>query len=922
MTTAYTSLLGLALPVTGELSGTWGDTVNTAITSLLDTAVAGTTSITTDADITLTTTTGASNQARQAIILWNPASGTTTRNITAPAQSKIYTVINASGGTQSIVIRGAGPTTGVTIVKGESAVVAWNGSDFIKVSNTGGSASFTNVTVSGTTTLSGLTASTALALDASKNVVSVANTGTGNNVLSASPTLTGTVAAASLSLSSLTATRVPFAGVAGLLSDSANMTFNGTRLTVADLADSGLTSGRVTYASTGGALVDSANLTFDGTNLGIGTTSPGASLDVAANSTTDGGKLRLSNLNTNITTGGTSGEIEFYNADATVGAGISGFIKNLATDAGRNYSLTFGTGDSATIAERMRIDSIGNVGIGTNAPLFAVGSGLEIERAGAATLRLQNTGTGPSVFEVRADVNTAQLDVRSNLPLVFATNSTERMRLDSAGNLGIGTSSPSASLQIQRSTPSFWMAETTSGTLQRVEMSVSSAGVFNQNLNWNSGNTNRAFTWSQGGTENVRIDSGGNFLVGTNTVTYSAAGRGVIEVNGGSTAIYALKVNGSGAGYIYHSGSDMSVWNVSNNAILFGTNNTERMRLDSSGNLGLGVTPSAWSGGYKAIDVQFGAIANTNAGSVDVAVTQNAFFNGTNWITKYSGQSKRQVLSDAGFVWHLGASQTAGNAISFTQAMTLTAGGSLGVGTTSPVINSSGNTIHLNTTTAGHWSLFHATTAESGAGGGDGSIYGQIGLDAYTFNYESGNLIFGTSGTERARITSGGQLLVGTTTTGLNTVVSSGGFQTQGTSQFNIYSTNSSTQFEWVLRSGTEMQFFVSSASVVARLTASGVWTDASDARYKENIRPIPYGLAEVMQLQPRTYNVIGSARQEIGFVAQEVEPLLPELVESTKNSVTGEDRMTLSYGQLSAVLVKAIQELKAEFDAYKASHP
>lgn len=267
MATQYTSLLGLALPVTGELSGSWGDTVNDAITSLLDTAVAGTTSITTDADITLTTTTGVANQARQAIILWNPASGTTTRNITAPAQSKIYTVINASGGTQSIVFRGAGPTTGVTIVKGESAVVAWNGTDFIKISNAGGSASFTNVTVSGTTTLSGLTASTALALDASKNVVSVTNTGTGNNVLSASPTLTGTVAAASLSLSSLTATRVPFAGVAGLLSDSANMTFNGTRLTVADLADSGLTSGRVTYASTGGALVDSANLAFDGTTL-------------------------------------------------------------------------------------------------------------------------------------------------------------------------------------------------------------------------------------------------------------------------------------------------------------------------------------------------------------------------------------------------------------------------------------------------------------------------------------------------------------------------------------------------------------------------------------------------------------------------------------------------------------------------------
>ena len=153
MTTAYTSLLGLALPVTGELSGTWGDTVNTAITSLLDTAIAGTTSITTDADITLSTTTGASNEARQAIILWNPASGTVTRNITAPAQSKMYTVINASGGTQSIVIRGAGPTTGVTVLKGESALVAWNGSDFVKVSSIGGAGTFTNLTVTGNTIL-------------------------------------------------------------------------------------------------------------------------------------------------------------------------------------------------------------------------------------------------------------------------------------------------------------------------------------------------------------------------------------------------------------------------------------------------------------------------------------------------------------------------------------------------------------------------------------------------------------------------------------------------------------------------------------------------------------------------------------------------------------------------------------------------
>jgi len=136
MATSYTSLLGLALPVQGELQGTWGDVVNQQITELVDSAVAGTTTISTDADVTLSTTTGAANQSRQAIIRWT-ATGTTTRNITAPAQSKAYLVINATGGTQSIVFRGVGPTTGVTIAAGKSAIVAWSGTDFIQIGGTG-----------------------------------------------------------------------------------------------------------------------------------------------------------------------------------------------------------------------------------------------------------------------------------------------------------------------------------------------------------------------------------------------------------------------------------------------------------------------------------------------------------------------------------------------------------------------------------------------------------------------------------------------------------------------------------------------------------------------------------------------------------------------------------------------------------------
>jgi hypothetical protein len=168
MTTAYTSLLGLALPVQGELSGTWGDVVNNSITSLVDTAVAGTTNVSTDGNVTLTTTTGASNQARQAILLFSGAR-TAIRTVTAPAQSKIYTVINATTGGYAVQLVGAGPTTGVTIANGSSTTVAWNGSDFVEVSSPS-SIILPNGTANGVLYLNGskvVTSGTALSFDGS-----------------------------------------------------------------------------------------------------------------------------------------------------------------------------------------------------------------------------------------------------------------------------------------------------------------------------------------------------------------------------------------------------------------------------------------------------------------------------------------------------------------------------------------------------------------------------------------------------------------------------------------------------------------------------------------------------------------------------------------------------------------------------------
>lgn len=147
MTTAYTSLLGLALPVTGELSGTWGDVVNDYLTNYIDASVAGAQTISgSQTAVTLSTTngsalsqagSGSTGSAQYQIIncTGNPA-GTLT--ITAPASSKSYIIINATSTSQSVKIVGTGPTTGVTVATGQRALVAWNGSDFVQIGASAG----------------------------------------------------------------------------------------------------------------------------------------------------------------------------------------------------------------------------------------------------------------------------------------------------------------------------------------------------------------------------------------------------------------------------------------------------------------------------------------------------------------------------------------------------------------------------------------------------------------------------------------------------------------------------------------------------------------------------------------------------------------------------------------------------------------
>lgn len=131
MPSSYTSSLRLVLPVTGELTGNWGDTVNTGLTNLVDAAIAGTAAVSmTDANYTLTTANEAADEARQMFIKLT-GTLTATRNVVCPSVSKLYFVSNETTGSQSIVFK-TSAGTGITVQNGKRMALYCDGTNVVE----------------------------------------------------------------------------------------------------------------------------------------------------------------------------------------------------------------------------------------------------------------------------------------------------------------------------------------------------------------------------------------------------------------------------------------------------------------------------------------------------------------------------------------------------------------------------------------------------------------------------------------------------------------------------------------------------------------------------------------------------------------------------------------------------------------------
>lgn len=584
---------------------------------------------------------------------------------------------------------------------------------------------------------------------------------------------------------------------------------------------------------------------------------------------------------------------------------------------------------AAAGSESARIASSGNLGIGTTSP----GSRLDVQSASSANayrvaniynsaatgttagsnvlLRVASNGSGADSTLVLTDsTSTNGFISNNNGNLLFGNGLgfTERMRLDSSGNLGLGV------------TPSAWNS---GGNFQLASGKNISAGngiglYANGYFDgaWKYINSVGAAGYVQSANEHIWYTAPSG--TAGNTITFYSA----LTLSGSDTSSLLTMGRGfltQGTGYAGAGSSTADPY-------IFYTNNTERARITSGGNFGVGTA----SPGAK----------------LDIGGTNNTvFFKNSGATTGYAlaavsntgGAFQYGISSSTGTFWGSGNAGNYSANIGTTTAtnlgfgtndtlrMLLDSSGNLGVGTASPSVKldirgiahffsgSSGTFNHINIGRTGSEARIGVAAATNdfltGVTAGDSVFYSVSTGNSWYGTASSGAAIFSTNNTERARITSGGDFLVGTTTLAGAAGIS---FQTGGTTGLALINNNNAAATGYVFssfrRSGVEI------GSITQNGTTAVLFNTTSDRRLKENIVSAPSAsdVIDAIEIVSHDWKAAPDEHVTYGVIAQDLALVAPQAVLQGDNSDEIEKVWGVDYSKLVPILIKELQSLRA----------
>ena len=690
--------------------------------------------------------------------------------------------------------------------------------------------------------------------------------------------------------------------------------------------------------------------------IGIGTTSPSRELDIQAGSGWAEIALRGAS--------GAGGSLEFWTS-TTKRAEIFADTEDIVF---RN---------TATNQERMRIHSNGRVSIGSTT-------------ASANTLTLSGTGTELDLSNTSSSGKNYRIASTSSGVLEFIDKAAnvERMRIHSDGSVGIGAT-PTNKLHVSAGTTNivaqFQSTDGTGGIMLKdssgnVELTTSGTHGFNIQPN--------------GGSTVFRVDQDGNVGIGTSSPSYklhvSGTGGTRMSITNTDTNWAALQIQAKGnqADYIFFKDDTEERARIaaldSSDLVFYNTDSvTERLRINSSGNVGIGTTSPA-----ARLHVE-----NTNAAIVYVKSTVNNQ-NASIWFNSNSGGTQADR-------WEIGTNISAGTDLEFfdrlnsVSRMVIQNDGNVGIGTISPneKLQVAGN-IHAYAPSGIDAGLFASTAAGSttiairsngathfnGGNVGIGVTSPSAKLDVFrTINVTSDNdtgyvnsaLILNStesnargagvfmhntnddaefymgvpyaagfdkwmvafksttshtdSTSEEANakfiVESNGDVLIGgVSVQGARTV--SFDVSTNGVVHDNCTTSGAGNGWEFQTFRRNNGSNSVQIGSIVMNGTSGITYATSSDYRLKENVVKLTNALDRIDQLKPSRFNFISDKGRTVdGFLAHEVQDIVPEAIVGTKDEVDEDDNpkyQSIDQSKIVPLLVAAIQELKAEIEILK----